>query len=60
MIVLLSVPDYPKPRVTRSVSIQEEIAIGEKLFRETTASKAARHDFDAQAAHIDYLVRTCK
>lgn len=51
----LLVPEYPKSRVTRNVTVQEEIAIGEKLTKETRASNAARHDFDHQLAHVRYL-----
>lgn len=33
----------------------EVTALGEKLSKETRASKAARYDFDAQHEHVKYL-----
>lgn len=52
-------PNYPPPSRCAS-SVEEVIEIGEKLSKETAASRAARHDFDAQEAHLDYLRKTCE
>ena len=38
------------------ITDQSEVAaLGDKLSRETAASKAARHDFDPQREHVKYL-----
>ncbi|KAF6038082.1 hypothetical protein EB796_003606 [Bugula neritina] len=52
-----TLPKY-NPERKRASSIDEVIAIGEKLSKETAASKAARYDFDAQHEHVKYLERT--
>lgn len=44
-----------RPVTRRANSLQEVIEIGEKLSKETAASKAARYDFDAQWEHVKYL-----
>ncbi|XP_067936739.1 uncharacterized protein [Watersipora subatra] len=50
---------YNYPVEARSVSSSDDLqSIGEKLSRETSASKAARHDFDAQREHVKYLEKT--
>ena len=36
-------------------ALTDVTALGEKLSKETAASKAARHDFDAQREHIKYI-----
>ena len=50
---------YSYPVETRSICSSDDLqSLGEKLSRETSASKAARHDFDAQREHVKYLEKT--
>lgn len=45
--------NYPPPK--RVVDDEELSQIAEKLTHPTAASKAWRHDFDAQREHVTYL-----
>lgn len=61
------IPAYMRKRDPRALSAHSNQTSSEpfeeivgRLTRPTTASQAARHDFDAQACHIDYLRQTCK